>query len=1286
MTSKSLKLKMTLAVSLLVSVILILLGGITNHFWRSELQKTISTQQDALVSALARQLDDKLLSAQEQLMHFSRRIERNVMENPLRFHAIMKEEDDVSVLFGGGLLLISTTGKVIGEYPYSLGHIGSDRSDREYFKQTIATGKPVISSPYISASLKKATIAFTVPIFDENRGMTAILVGRHGLDSSLIFSSLRDLKIGNSGYLYIIDEDRDMVLHPDPKRIMEVLPAGLNTGLDRALNGFEGTIENVNSKGIKGLTSFKHLKSTSWVLAANTPLAEAYAPLHRAKLYALLILAGGILLSIIISRYVMARLTAPLLDLTRHVREFPAKRGKERLFSLSCSDEIGQFGAAFNGLVTQLDEQNATIREAADMYRVVAEFNTELAFWRSEHDTIRYVSPNCRVITGHTDSEFYDSPELMDALIHPDDQQLWSDYRRNAEQGRPCSSLELRIVSKDGTVKWLSHICHKVYGEQGESQGTRGSFIDITLIKQMQQAMEDEKRFFGSLIQNAAAPMFVIDHTHTIIFWNNAIAKLTGRSSFQMVGTKRHWEPFYPSRRPVLADLVLDQKLQSISDYYDDSHSSFFLDGAYRAEGWYDNLGGERRYLFFEAAPILNSRNETVASVETLQDITHRKLAQEAMNRHNLFLQEILDAIPSPVFYKDTQGAYIGCNKAFLAFLGRTPEELVGKTVFDVLPEEQAAENYAQDRRIIREQGSSSYESYSRRCDGVNRLVLQTKATFSRPDGSVGGVVGTFVDITEQRLMDEQIQKMSHALEQSPVTIVITDTLGRIEYVNPKFCQVTGYTPEEAIGQNPRILSSGESTPEEYAGMWHTIVSGHEWRGEFHNRRKNGELYWEFASITPLADKNDKITGYLAVKEDITARKEAEEALALSRQELMVKHQELEDVFGQVDLAKKEWEDTLDCLKDFVILTDAEHHVRRCNRLLCDMTGKNFNEVIDRDWRDLLSEADFTFTTFDGKHGELIHNGSHRLYDLNIYTIEDSLSERTGGLVVSLNDTTEIRSVTEELQRTSKELNETQNRAFQQEKMASIGQLAAGVAHEINNPMGFISSNLSTLNKYLERLKEFIAAQDQVVSAVNDNNVDICELRRKLKINHILDDTKNLIGESQDGVNRVRRIVQDLKSFSRVDQAECSFVDINECLESTINVAWNEIKYIAVLKRDFGTIPQIKCFPQQLNQVFLNLLVNAGQAMQEQGEITVRTWAEQDSMFVSVKDTGTGMPPEVAKRIFEPFFTTKDVGEGTGLGLSISYDIIRKHNGEISVESEPGVGTTFTVRLPIVHL
>lgn len=260
-----------------------------------------------------------------------------------------------------------------------------------------------------------------------------------------------------------------------------------------------------------------------------------------------------------------------------------------------------------------------------------------------------------------------------------------------------------------------------------------------------------------------------------------------------------------------------------------------------------------------------------------------------------------------------------------------------------------------------------------------------------------------------------------------------------------------------------------------------------------------------------------------------------------------------------------------------------------------------------------------------------------------------------------------------------------QAQIIQQEKMASIGQLAAGVAHEINNPMGFITSNLTSLGKYAERLDTYIAAlQKSLYECPKHPGLEeLDKLRQKLKVDYIISDVNELINESLDGANRVRRIVQDLKSFSRVDQAEKSRTSLNDCLETTINIAWNELKYIATLERRFGDIPEINCNPQQLNQVFLNLLVNAAQSMEQQGTITVTTWSEPGQVCVSVADTGKGMPKEVQERIFEPFFTTKPAGKGTGLGLSISADIIRKHQGEISVESEPGRGTTFTVRLPV---
>ncbi|MEW6288934.1 MAG: ATP-binding protein [Thermodesulfobacteriota bacterium] len=267
------------------------------------------------------------------------------------------------------------------------------------------------------------------------------------------------------------------------------------------------------------------------------------------------------------------------------------------------------------------------------------------------------------------------------------------------------------------------------------------------------------------------------------------------------------------------------------------------------------------------------------------------------------------------------------------------------------------------------------------------------------------------------------------------------------------------------------------------------------------------------------------------------------------------------------------------------------------------------------------------------------------------------------------------------------ELKQTQTQIVQQEKMASIGQLAAGVAHEINNPMGFISSNLSTLDNYLEKLTRFMALQDTFITGLQNEKAmaELRDQRKNLKIDYLIKDIPALIAESRDGAERVRVIVQNLKNFSRVDDNATGLTSINDCLETTLNIIRNELKYKAEINREYGDLPRVQGSAQQLNQVFMNILVNAAQAMETKGSISIRTWREKDSVLISIADTGCGIAQQNLSRIFDPFFTTKEVGKGTGLGMSIAYDIIKKHNGTITVESEVGSGTTFTVTLPVAE-
>lgn len=350
------------------------------------------------------------------------------------------------------------------------------------------------------------------------------------------------------------------------------------------------------------------------------------------------------------------------------------------------------------------------------------------------------------------------------------------------------------------------------------------------------------------------------------------------------------------------------------------------------------------------------------------------------------------------------------------------------------------------------------------------------------------------------------------------------------------------------------------------------------------------------------------------------------------------------------------------------------------NLLDMEATRKDGTKIIYEAMVSVIKETDGVVVGFRGVGRDVTRR---RQMEAELKKNQEDLIHKNKEIDESRKD---IQMTLAKLEKAHEELKASQLKILQQEKMASIGQLAAGVAHELNNPMSFISSNLGTLDKYVHRLIDFIQLQSESVAAVKDASAlyKIDEKRKEVKLDYMLEDVKVLLQESIDGADRVKKIVSELNSFSRMDQEEYKKANINECIESAVTIVWNELKYKSTLERQYGDLPLTMCYPRQMNQVFVNLLINAVNAIAGKGVITVKTWYQTECIWIEVSDTGVGIPLKNLVKVFEPFFTTKEVGKGTGLGLSITYEIIQRHKGDITVASDVGKGTAFTIRIPVV--
>ncbi len=561
---------------------------------------------------------------------------------------------------------------------------------------------------------------------------------------------------------------------------------------------------------------------------------------------------------------------------------------------------------------------------------------------------------------------------------------------------------------------------------------------------------------------------------------------------------------------------------------------------------------------------------------------------------------------------------------------------------------------------------------------------------------------------------------MSEMLRQivdgAPVASFVIDKSHHVTHWNRACERLTGFAPRQMIGTdeawrafypNARplladLIVDGASEQEllalygDRATFSALIPGGFEAEAFFPHFGTDGR--WLFFTAAPLRDGNGQIVGAIETLQDVSQRHRAEEELLRHQVQL---EQRVQERSAELATSARELTAFIDNAPIGVVYTSAGK-VQRANRKLAELFGYPHTTVFG------VAGADFYLTPEDFAEldrvagpvlarGESLHHemwmrhasGRAIWVQVNGHVADPAHTQQ--GTWWMMQDRTEMRSAQqqlqarfEELRETNRKLEETQNQLLQADKMASIGQLAAGVAHEINNPVGFVSSNLNTLRQYVDGLLSLVDAYAGAAAGLGQPQAAALDrLRDEVEIDYLKDDLPKLLDECSDGLGRVKKIVQDLKDFSRLDQAEWQQADLNAGLESTLNVVRHEVKYKAEVVKQLGAMPPVTCLAAQLNQVFLNLIVNAVHAIAERGVITLSSGTQDAWAWVQVTDTGCGMTEDVARRVFEPFFTTKEVGKGTGLGLSLSFSIAQKHNGVIQVHSAPGQGSSFRVWIPI---
>jgi two-component system NtrC family sensor kinase len=799
------------------------------------------------------------------------------------------------------------------------------------------------------------------------------------------------------------------------------------------------------------------------------------------------------------------------------------------------------------------------------------------------------------------------------------------------------------------------------------------------------------------ILQNTTEAFFCLDRQWRFSFVSPQAEVLLGQAATALVG-KNIWQEF-----PEAIGTEFERNYrQAFSHQQAITFESFYPP----FHNWYEVRTCPTEDELLVCFKEINARKQLEVSLGQLNEL-NEKLETKVQERtaalqfRTLELEAILENSPAVIYLKDKQGRFLRVNRKFTELFQLEATEILGKTNGDLFPPD-IAENFDGNDRYVLENGSGLECEEKAIINNRNHTYISSKFPILDSCGEPYAVCGISTDITDRKEAENRLreseQRYQTLTQASPIGVYYTDALGDCLYTNQAWLDIAGLTPEQAKGKGWMNALHPEERDRIFAQWYEATAQKRPFRIECRFMRPNGEVSWVISQAIAVNDTEGEAIGYVGTITDISDRKEAEAQLQILARNLQQAQRIAHIGNWEYDLTRE-------------TLTWSEELFRIFGRSPADSSPDLAESLAyyhpdDQPlFKNILERSRLTQEPQEIELRMFRHDQALRHVYVKVEAICNEAGETAAlfGIIMDISDrkTIQLRlqQQTRDLETTLLELRQTQSHLIQSEKMSSLGQLVAGVAHEINNPVNFIYGNLVHTQEYADNLLEIIQAYQHYYP---NSHPKITELIEDIDLDFLTEDYPRLLKSMQVGTDRIREIVASLRNFSRLDEAEIKAVDIYESLENTLMILQSRIKEkpehpaVQIIK-NYSDFPQVGCYPGQLNQVFMNIIVNALDAFesfnknrsyaeieQNPNIITLSTEISRPGWIaISIQDNGPGIEEAVCQRIFDPFFTTKPIGKGTGLGLSISYKIItERHQGQLSCHSKPNGGTQFTLEIP----